>query len=595
MKQICLLLLFLFVSPWVLSEPPPAHEVFQLTTKPLDPNTFSLNWQIKKGFFLYKNRIHLISSDQSIFQLGAIQLPKGIKKTNAQNKSYSIYKNQLNLSIPVIGEHPGEALLNLHYQGCSEDGFCYPPEDIVLKLSFNNELALMNVTTEPPNNLPKAPAPSPEETDELSQLFSTHNTLLIILSFFGFGLLLSFTPCVLPMVPVLSGIIVGHGHHISTHKAFFLSLSYVLSMSITYAAIGALIALLGNNLQITMQSPWIIGLFSLVFVLLALSMFNFYELKLPVSWQSKLATVTRSQHGGHYLGSALMGCLSTLILSPCVTAPLIGALGYIAQSGDITLGVLSLFFLGLGMGTPLLLIGTSAGKWLPKAGHWMNGVKSFFGVLLLAVAIHLLQRILPGALIMGLWAALLIFCGLFLGALTRANSNQDRFLQGLGILCLIYGLLILIGASKGNTNPLQPLISKPVTGHSSTEESRIVVKTMGEMQQALANTQGKPILIDFYADWCESCKVIENTTLQDPEVALLLKDFVVLKVDITDNNNDSKTLLHQFNVIAPPTFLFLDREGKELNHLRLVGELSTNTFFDHLSKTLTSRVGQSSP
>lgn len=586
MKQVCLMLLLLILSPWALSEPPPAHEVFQLTTKPLDPNRFSLNWQIKKGFFLYKNRIHLIAADQSIFQLGSIQLPKGIKKTNAQNKTYSVYKNQLNLAIPVIGEHAGEALLNLRYQGCSEEGFCYPPEDMQIKLAFNDQLALINATLEPRPYLEPAPIAASEDIDELSQLFSTHNTLLIIFSFFGFGLLLSLTPCVLPMVPVLSGIIVGHGPNLSTRKAFFLSLSYVLSMSVTYATIGALIALLGSNLQIAMQSPWIIGLFSLIFVILALSMFNFYELKLPVSWQSKLASITRSQQGGHYLGSAVMGCLSTLILSPCVTAPLIGALGYIAQSGDITLGVLSLFFLSLGMGTPLLLIGTSAGKWVPKAGHWMNGVKSFFGVLLLAVAIHLLARILPGVIIMVLWAALLIFCGLYLGALTRSTSNAERFLQGLGILCLIYGFLILIGASKGNTHPLLPLISTSTHEHSSVEDAQILVKTPLELQQALANTHGQPILIDFYADWCESCKVIENTTLQDADISLLLRDFIVLKVDITKNNHDSKALLHQFNVIAPPTFIFLDRAGKELQHLRLVGEISTNTLFEHLSQTL---------
>lgn len=593
MKQLSLFILLFLTSALVYPEPPAAHEVFQLTTKPLDPNTFSLSWQIKKGFFLYKTRIHLTPQDQAFIQLGSIPFPEGIKKTNAQNEDYFVYQGHLNLNIPVISEHSGETLLNVHYQGCSEEGFCYPPEDLQVKLSFNSELALTDTVLEPNTGLP-APTTS-AEPDSLSQLFSTHNWPLIILSFFGFGLLLSFTPCVLPMVPVLSGIIVGHGHNISTTKAFFLSLSYVLSMSITYAIVGAFIAVLGNNLQIAMQSPWAIGLLSMIFILLALSMFNFYELKLPVSWQSKLAGVTRSQHGGHYLSSALMGCLSTLILSPCVTAPLIGALGYIAQSGDITLGVLSLFFLSLGMGTPLLLIGTSAGKWLPKAGHWMNGVKSFFGVLLLAVAINLMKRILPGELIMGLWAALLIFSGLYLGALTRAGSHQEKFLQGMGILCLIYGLLILIGASKGNTNPLQPLISKNTVENTSYPTSRIVIKTISEMEQALANAKGKPVLIDFYADWCDSCQVIESKTLLDPHVKTLLKDFVILKVDITDNNNESKALLNRFNVIAPPTFLFIDPDGNELHPLRLVGAVSTNHFYDHLSKTLAYPIGQPRP
>ena len=588
MKKCCLFSILFSISLLGFANPPPAKDVFQLTAQQVDPNTFTLDWHIKKGFFLYKDRTTLTQNPESNFHLGTILFPEALKRTDAQGKNYAIYRDHLKLPVGVLGEQAGEALLDVHYQGCSDDGFCYPPETKQIKLTIDNGLALTNVTVENSATTPQIKKNAQSEHDKLDQLFSSNNWVIIILSFFGFGLLLSFTPCVLPMVPVLSGIIVGHGTDLTTRKAFFLSLSYVLSMSITYAMVGAIVALMGSNLQIAMQSPWTISLFSFLFILLSLSMFNFYDLRLPISWQAKLANVTRSHSGGHYLGAALMGCLSTLILSPCVTAPLIGALGYIAQSGNVTLGSLSLFFLSLGMGTPLLLIGTSAGKLLPHTGHWMNAVKSFFGVMLLAVAIYLLERILPAVLIMGLWASLLIFSGIYMDALNKATSPPEKFRQGLGIILLVYGLLVLIGTSQGNINPLQPLASTNKRHHLANQEPVIVVKTVSEVQQALTDAKGKPILLDFYADWCASCKVIAKTTLQDPRVRRALNDFVVLKVDITANNAESRALLKIFDVVAPPTFLFYDVEGTEVNQLRLVGEISASVMYSNLKKTLTA-------
>ena len=586
MKKIHLFLMLILASSLSFATPPPANDVFQLTATKIDPNTLAVEWHIKKGFFLYKKRIHLTENLGSNFRLGTIQLPDGVKQIKAQKKTFFVYRDHLIIPVPILGAEPGEALLNVKYQGCSDDGFCYPPQLRHIKVAIDNNLALSNVSIEAEE--PPLKTDNTTKTDKLGQLFATSNWALIIFSFFGFGLLLSFTPCVLPMVPVLSGIIVGHGKNLSTYKAFFLSLSYVLSMSVTYAAVGAAIALMGSNLQIVMQSPWAISLFSCIFVLLALSMFDFYELRLPVSWQTKLASVTRSQSGGHYLSAALMGSLSTLILSPCVTAPLVGALGYIAQSGNVSLGVLSLFFLGLGMGTPLLLIGTSAGKLLPRAGHWMNAVKALFGVLLLAVAIYLMQRILPTTLTMSLWASLLIFSGIYMDALNKANSNYEKFRQGLGIMSLSYGFLILIGTSQGNSNPLQPLASIHESTIQPQENHLVVLKTVNDIQQALVNAVGKPVMIDFYADWCESCKEIEQTTFQDAQIKKVLNDFVVIRADISDNNKASKALLSHFNVIAPPTFIFFDAKGIELNKLRLVGENSTATFYNHLNKTLGS-------
>ncbi|WP_058496759.1 protein-disulfide reductase DsbD [Legionella drozanskii] len=581
---------FLFTVLWLASFmsyaiPLPASEIFQVGTKQVDPNTFVINWQIKPGYYLYSDRIKLSEPSNSNTRLGTVLFPAATTKKDQQGRVYSVYRNQLSLPVPILGEQSGESLLDVQFQGCADDGFCYPPETRQIKLTIDKNLALNNVNLE--TKTPDAqPATQEQPVDKVEAVFITHHWTMVILSFFGFGLLLSFTPCILPMVPVISGIIVGHGKDLSTRKAFFLSLSYVLSMSLTYAIVGALVAKIGSNLQVVMQAPWIIGLFSFMFVLLALSMFGFYELRLPTSWQAKLAHASRSQSSGHYLSAAIMGCLSTLILSPCVTAPLIGALGYIAHTGNIALGSAALFFLGLGIGTPLILIGMSAGKWLPKAGKWMNLVKAFFGILLLAVAIFLLERILPGPLVMALWASLLIFSGVYCGALTRSLTNVDKFRQGFGIILLVYGLLVLAGASMGTTNPLQPLAGVQILqlANSTTPTGEKTVKTLSGLQKAIANAKGRPVMLDFYADWCTSCKFMEATVFKDPRVTEALKDFVVVKVDITGNNAQERALLSQFNVVAPPTFLFLNKLGDEQPHLRLVGETSTNEFLNQLEQ-----------
>lgn len=562
--------------------PAPASEVFQVDVRVIDPNTMSLDWQIKPGYFLYKDRIRLSEPKNSNANINIPQYPQADKKTDRQGKTFAIYRQQLSLPVAVLGHEPGESLLNLSYQGCSDDGFCYPPENRQIKITINQQKELNAATVEQlgmePKTTSQAPALSQEEA-----IFDGH-LIMIILSFFGFGLLLAFTPCVLPMVPVLSGIIVGHGEDLTTRKAFFLSLSYVLSMAVTYAMVGAVVALLGSNLQIIMQSPWSITIFSLIFVLLSLSMFGYYELKLPTSWQAKLANLSRSQSSGHYLSAAIMGGLSTLILSPCVTAPLIGALSYIAHSGNAFLGSMALFFLGLGMGTPLLLIGTSAGKLLPKAGPWMNTIKSFFGILLLAVSIYLMARILPSFVTMMLWASLFIFSGIFSGAINPL-THQNRFHQSIGIILLVYGLLILIGASMGNDDPimpLKPLISKTTAASVEIVAEKEPILSIKALKKALKQARGKPVMLDFYADWCNSCKIIESTTLKDPAVQSAMKNFVLLKADITANNKNDKALLKRYQVVAPPTFLFFDKDGKEIKQMRLVGDVETKRFLQHI-------------
>lgn len=547
--------------------PPPANTVFQLHVKAHDPNTLLLTWDIKPGFFLYRDRISLDQPSNALIEFANIKLPSASTKTNSLNQTIPIYREHLKLPLGLVAQNPGETIITIHYQGCADDGFCYPPESRAIKLSINPKLALTHaelISLNQPKTISSPDSP-----------FANHTWPITLLIFLGLGLLLSFTPCVLPMIPVLSGILVGHGKDLSTRKAFLLSLTYVLSMSLTYAAIGAAVTLMGENFQVLLQTPWAITLFSLLFVVLAFSMFGAYDLKLPVSWQAKLANVSYHQATGHYLGAAAMGCLSTLILSPCVTAPLIGALAYIAQTGNILLGTASLFFLGLGMGLPLLLVGASLGRWLPHAGNWMNTVKTIFGIMLLGIAIYLMSRLISPFITMLFWASLLVFSGITLGALRTATSHLARLGRCIGIILLTYGLLILFGASQGSINPLKPLI---LSHTHITQRSSRVITTLEEAEQALekASKQHQAVMLDFYADWCTACKSIEATTLRDPEVQEALQNILVLKIDLTANNHESRALLHEFKVIAPPTFIFINELGKECPALRLVGDISVS-------------------
>lgn len=577
MRKWFLLLVCCFTALALQANPLPASEVFHVNATKVDPNTFAINFQIKPNYFLYSDRIKLTIKKDGAIQLGDLRFPPTEKKTDKLGHEYTVYRNQVTIPVGILGNNAGKALIDLHYQGCSDDGFCYAPETKTISLTIDEGLALSKVSLEQ-SSTDKPEVSEAPQNDPVAELFN-HNWFFILISFYGFGLLLSLTPCILPMVPVLSGIIIGHGKEITTRKAFFLSLSYVFSMSITYSIIGAVVALLGANLQISMQSPWAIGIFSLIFLLLAISMFGFYEFKLPHSWQARIHG-SSNRRGGHYWGAAIMGCLSTLILSPCVTAPLIGALTYIAQTGNVLLGCLTLFVLGLGMGTPLLLIGTSAGKWLPETGSWMNTIKALFGIIFIAVAIELMSRIAPSLFTMISWACLLIFSGIYSGALTYSATHREKFNQGIGLILLAYGFLILIGASMGATNPLQPLTVQ--AANATTIQSQ--VQDLNAIKQKIADARGQPVMLDFYADWCTSCKVMEATTFKDQRIQEALARFMVIKIDVTANNANNKAILNYFHVVAPPTFLFIDEQGKEMNHFKLVGEVSTNKFLKTLKQ-----------
>ncbi len=573
-------LCFLYINP-SFSEPPPAHSVFKFEIKTHDPNSFVLEWHIKPGYFLYRDRLELTQKSKDFLELAPLKLPQSKIKVDGLGETVHIYRGKLRIPVNIVGLHSGEDILNLKYQGCADNGFCYPPEFAAIKLTIDTQLALTHATLISPSKIKEAKLP-PTKAVVIDSRFSKHHWVVTLLIFWGLGLLLAFTPCVLPMIPVLSSILVGHGDNLSTRKAFLLSLSYVLSMSFTYALIGAVVALMGHNLQLILQSPWAITAFSTLFVLLALSMFGAYELRLPTPLQAKLANTSYQQARGHYLGAAIMGCLSTLILSPCVTAPLIGALSYIAQTGNIVLGTAALFFLGLGMGLPLLLVGASLGRMLPKAGDWMNTIKKLFGVILLAVAIYLMSRLLSAFIVMLLWASLLIFSGLILGALKKTTSTLIRFTRGIGLLCVVYGILIIIGASAGNTNPLKPLMRSD--NYKTPQHHTTTITTMAALENILrrALNSKQPVVLDFYADWCTTCKVIESNILHHASIRDALKNVQLIKVDLTANNHESRALLHEFKVVAPPTFIFIDAAGHEHENLRLVGEIAVPVFLNHL-------------
>ncbi len=587
--RLCVILVLLWPLFCFSATPLPEPQVFQFSFSQFDANTLKLDWSIKPGYFLYQERFAVTTQNQAL-RVGSIQYPEPQIKVVRDGQQVRIYRDTLTLAIPLLTNSEGEFLITVHYQGCSDEGFCYPPQHRDLRITFDRDHAFNQVqavvASDQPVTKPLFSHPRIRSSDELKSLLSTANPLWVVLSFFGFGLLLAFTPCVLPMVPVLSGIIIGHGHQISTRKAFLLSLSYVLSMSVTYGIIGAIIALLGANLQVLLQSPWVIGAFAAILVLLALSMFNVYEFRLPISWQSRIASITRSHEGGHYVNAAIMGAMSILILSPCVTPPLIGALSYIADAGSVFLGLLALFFLGLGMGTPLLLIGASAGKLLPKTGQWMNIVKYIFGMIMLGLAIHLLSRLISPLVTMLLWSALFITSGLGLKTFFGPQTHRALLMQAIGLMLIIFGGFILYGASAGHTNPWQPL-SQP-RSNATMLASRKIVTNLTEAQHLLAAAAAaeQPVLLDFYATWCESCQQIEKTILRAPDLIALKDRLLIIQVNLSKNDANSRALLKYFNVIAPPTFLFYDNAGNLIPDLQWVGVIDLPTLLARIQKIL---------
>jgi thiol:disulfide interchange protein DsbD len=577
-------------------EPPAlsAEDAFHFESIGLDPGTALLRFTAQPGYYLYVDRFAFRVTGADGFVIAGVDLPEGVIKDDPEFGPVPVYYGQI--EVPLRFNRPAgpaqDITVEADFQGCRDGDICYPP--MTRAVTFSMPAAPQAIGERRDASPAPAAAAPVSDQDRLARLL-TSNPWRAVLAFFVAGLLLAFTPCVLPMVPILSGIIIGQGDRLTTMRAFWLSLVYVLAMAVTYTVAGVLAGLFGQNLQAAFQNPWIISGFVLIFVLLALSMFGFYELQLPSRLQTRLTEASNRQQGGQLWGVAVMGFLSALIVGPCVAPPLMAALIVIGSSGDAMLGGSALFALAMGMGVPVILFGVSAGKLVPRAGRWMDAVKAVFGVAMLGLSIWMLERILPGVVIMLLWGALAIGCGVYLGALDRTESGVSgwqRLWKSLGVMLLIFGVLEFIGAAAGGDDWQRPLagLSAPSAGAGTAHEEPgfARIKSVDDLDRALA-AAGQGTMLDFYADWCIECKRMERNTFPEPEVAALMGRMTLLQADVTANDAIDQALMRRFGVIGPPAILFFDRDGREMEAYRLVGYFDPETFAAHLQRVLAAR------
>jgi thioredoxin:protein disulfide reductase len=546
---------------------------FRFSAYALEGSAIEVAFAIADGYYLYRDRFRFSAEGNRAVRLGAPQFPGGLKHKDEFFGEVETYRKEVRIRIPVEGD--GRFDLKVVSQGCADAGVCYVPMEskVSLRLDGSGETA--------------APHFSVFASDiDIARLFEG-NVAIVLGGFLLFGLLLTFTPCVLPMIPILSGIIAGEGAELNKLRALALSLSYVLGMAIAYAAAGVAAAFSGSLIAAALQNAWVLGSFALVFVVLALSMFGFYDLRLPGFLHHRLHHAHRRLQGGRVASVAAMGVLSAVIVSPCVAAPLAGALLYISQTRDVALGGAALFAMALGMGVPLIVVGVSEGALLPKAGPWMSGVKKFFGVLLLAVALWIISPVIPPAAQMIAWAALLIGSGVFLRAidpLPAAASGWWRLWKAAGIALLVAGLALLVGALAGSRDPLRPLAGLASSGAPAAAPLPWMrVASLGELEEQLRSA-GKPVMLDFYADWCVSCKEMEAYTFSDPRVRATLEGVVLLQADVTANSEAHRALLKRFALFGPPGIIFFDAQGREIKGLRVIGYQDAERFLKTLSR-----------
>ncbi|MEN8214230.1 MAG: protein-disulfide reductase DsbD [Pseudomonadota bacterium] len=579
----------------------PVDEAFKLGSIVEDGNTIKLIWEIADGIYMYADKIKL--SVEGDAELGDYKLPdpeviRGLTPEGEEG-DIAVYHNRISVDLPLLRSTTEATAITVHagYQGCAEEqGICYPPQ----KKSLQLDLPAVGAVAAPAASLEQekqpvaATAAKPEPAQSAAEkaaacaeeqgvsAFAGKSFWTIVAVFFLIGLGLALTPCVFPMIPILSGIITGHRGTMTPAKGFFLSLVYVLSMAVTYTLAGIAAAKFGGNIQVALQHPVALVLFALLFVALAFSMFGFYELQLPTRLQSKLTDVSNHQKQGSLVGVAVMGFLSALIVGPCVAPPLAASLAYIGSTGDVALGGTALFVMAIGMGVPLLLIGISAGKLLPKAGGWMDTVKAVFGVVMLGIAITMLERLtptyLPVYVPMILWGLLLVVSAIYMGVLEPLSKNAPgsrKYWKGIGAGLLIYGTVILIGASMGNSDPLQPL-SRVEKVHFKQ------ITTVDALQRELqlAKRIGKGVMVDFYADWCVYCKTMERVVFPDSQVQKSMQGLLLLQADVTSNQE----LLDHFGLTAPPTILFFGPDGEELCDYRLVGDVTVPQLVEQLKR-----------
>ncbi|HZV98035.1 MAG TPA: protein-disulfide reductase DsbD [Methylophilaceae bacterium] len=560
----------------------PPDQAFKLSVAAEGAQLLHADFVIAPGHYLYRDRIkfELKTAGNAI---AAVELPPGEAKQDPTFGQTQVFHNELTALIRLAkAAAPADKVTVLAtYQGCSEKGLCYPPIHKTLEVDFP--------AIGPGNALGTTAASSVADASADSQaaaLIKGNNLWLITASFFGFGLLLSLTPCVLPMIPILSGIIIGSkrsGHNPSRLHSFNLSLAYTLGMALSYTLAGIAAGLSGRLLSNALQNAWVLGTVALLFILLALSMFGWYELKLPSGVESRLVNAANRIKGGRFLAVLVMGAMSALIMSPCVAAPLAGALLYISQTHDIVLGGTALFALSLGMGVPLLLLGASAGALLPKAGPWMTRVRNFFGVVMLGMAIWLVSPLIPVSLQLGLWAALLIIPAIYMHALDSLPANANnwaKFWKGIAVILLLLGAAQLIGAFSGAKSPLQPLAGLR-TSSAPVHQAALPfqrIKNLAELEARIDTAAGKIVMLDFYADWCVACKEFEQFTFSDQRVQQALKDVVLLQADVTLNSADDAALLKRFALFGPPGIIFFDRSGQQIPDLKVVGYQDADRF-----------------
>ncbi|MFU8817894.1 MAG: protein-disulfide reductase DsbD [Pseudomonadales bacterium] len=587
----------------------PVDEAFRLHTELGSDGALLARWEMPDGYYLYRHAFafqtrSLDGSETSPVTLAEAEIPPGEHKVDEYFGEVEVYYQQAQARIPVAAGR-GLVEIGISYQGCADAGLCYPPETRWVAYTLAAQEGGASGSGRAAGAAAPAAALIPATAEQrLSALLRDGTLLGSLLLFFVGGVALAFTPCVLPMVPILSSIIVGQSEHITRRRAFTLSLAYVLGMAVTYAFVGVLVGLFGAalNLQAALQSPPVLIGFAAAFVLLSLSMFGFYELQLPQSWQNRLNSLGDRVGGGKHLSVVVMGALSALVVSPCVSAPLAGALIYVSATGDALLGGAALLALALGMGLPLLIIGTSGGHLLPRAGAWMNAVKAVFGVGLLAVAVWLLERVVSPAVSLSLWAALAIGSGVYLGALDFApREGVKQLWKALGAFSFIYGVLLLIGAASGAADPLKPLgafataTAEAPAGQAASEVRWQPVAGLADLRAELTRAEGadQPVLLELYADWCISCKIMERSVFPRPEVASRLREFRLLRADVTRNDAEDKALMQEFGLFGPPSMVFFGTDGNELSDVRIQGEIGAAGLAAHLQAVLDRERGRS--
>ena len=564
----------------------PADQVFKPDAFAVDGNTIEIGIRLLPDYYLYKSKISVRSlSDKA--RAGQLDLPEGKQKTDEWLGEQEVYFDEVFGKVAIARATP-EAMdldIELSYQGCKVDGICYLPVTKTLTVSLPEATTISDLSK------PASSAAPVSEQARLAKIITESSIWAAAGLFFLAGLGLAFTPCVLPMVPILSGIIAGDGDNVSPMRGFMLALSYVMGMAIVYTVAGVAAAAAGLQLQATFNQPWILILFAGLFVALAFGMFGAYDLQMPSGLQSKLSSISGNQKSGTAIGAFVMGALSALIVTACVAPALIAALTVIAQTGDMLRGGSALFAMSLGMGAPLLLVGAAQGKLLPKAGGWMVAVKNAFGFMMLALAIWMLSRILPGTVTMLLWAVLVFMAGVFMGGLTtltRESGVAEKLGKGFGFLAIIYGVILLLGSLTGGSNPMKPFASVNLSGGAGIEEQHELpfkrIKSVDDLDNeiAKASAAGNTVLLDFYADWCVSCLEMEAYTFSDSDVQAALSNTVWLQADVTDNDPIDQELLQRFGVFGPPTIIFFGLDGQQRQGYEVVGYMKAPDFANHV-------------